>query len=97
MIGVTNDLLDAEALRRGRLRVRPAASDVREVLRQCMPRGTPDSPVVLGVAAEVPHEVVLDPLRLRQVRRRVSVSVTCGPSIVSCDSVWVRVCVFSVN
>ena len=32
MIGVSNDLLDVEALRRGRLRVKPAPTDIRQVL-----------------------------------------------------------------
>ena len=67
MISVTNDLLDAEALRLGRLRVRPVPTNLRMCLARCMPRSTPANPTVLGIAAEVPAEVVLDPLRLRQV------------------------------
>jgi hypothetical protein len=68
MICVTNDLLDAEALRLGRLRVRPVQTDLRSCLARCLPRSTATNPTMLGIAAGVPAEVILDPLRLRQVR-----------------------------
>jgi hypothetical protein len=71
MISVMNDLLDAEALRLGRLRVRPVTTNLRMCLARCLPRSTPMCPTVLGIAAEVPAEVVLDPLRLRQVCNNV--------------------------
>jgi signal transduction histidine kinase len=71
MISVTTDLLDAEALRLGRLRVQPAMVNLRALLTRWMPRSTPACPAVLGIAPEVPEGVALDPLRLRQVRDAV--------------------------
>jgi signal transduction histidine kinase len=69
MIGVTNDLLDAEALRLGRLRVHATPTNLRECVQKCIPpaRGAGGASVHLDVALDVPCSVVLDPLRLRQV------------------------------
>jgi two-component system sensor histidine kinase EvgS len=69
MIDITNDMLDAEALRLGRLKVTPAPIDVRSVLTGCtgVHRGVA---VTLDVAKDVPDVITADGLRLRQVRVR---------------------------
>ena len=69
MIGVSNDLLDVEALRRGRLRVNPAPTDIRQVLSACATsvRGVN---VSLDVKPSVPRMLPLDALRLQQVCAR---------------------------
>ena len=65
MIGITNDLLDVEALRRGRLRVTPAPTDVRGVLAGCAKAGD-GVQVALHVAPELPAVIKIDALRVRQ-------------------------------
>jgi hypothetical protein len=68
MIGITNDLLDAEALRRGRLRIAAGPTDLRAVLSECAPSASAGVPCVLSVAPDVPAEIIVDALRLRQAR-----------------------------
>jgi signal transduction histidine kinase len=68
MIGITNDLLDAEALRLGRLRVCAAPTDLRAVLAECAPSARLGCPFELHLAPDVPAEIEVDALRLRQVR-----------------------------
>ena len=98
MIGVTNDLLDAEALRAGRLRMRPAPTDLRECLERCIPASGAVA-VRLEVESDVPERVELDPLRLRQVcafRQRGGGDVllhACGVCVRECACVHVCVCV----
>ena len=92
MVDITNDLLDLEALRAGRLRVAPEATDVRSLVSACVAYAVrrrrsgrrsgrtraPDAQmrgacVELTTAADVPDELWVDPLRLRQVRpQRIS-------------------------
>jgi hypothetical protein len=97
MIGVTNDLLDAEALRAGRLRMRPAPTDLRECLERCIPASGAVA-VRLEVESDVPERVELDPLRLRQVcafrQRGVQTTVTscCMHVVFACVSA--RACMF---
>jgi hypothetical protein len=71
MIGVTNDLIDTEALREGRLRVAAAPTDLRACLAQCVPpRGGAGCTVQLDVALDVPPVIHVDALRLRQASAR---------------------------
>jgi hypothetical protein len=70
MIQITNDMLDAEALRLGRLRIRPAPTDIRTVLAACA-KADESVAVALDVSHDVPAFVVLDPLRFRQVCARL--------------------------
>ena len=70
MVGISSDMLDVEALRLGRLRVAAAATNVRDVLAECVKTSKRDAAlVVLHVADDVPAIINVDPLRLRQVFR----------------------------
>jgi hypothetical protein len=95
MIGVANDLLDAEALRAGRLRMRPAPTDLRECLARCLPGAAVSGAILLDVAPDVPGSVELDPLRLRQVPsaprpRRQRSRARCAAIFSALDSQCVR-------
>jgi CheY-like chemotaxis protein len=71
MVDITNDLLDMEALRAGRLRVRPAPTELRAVLAACVRAaggGDGGVAIALEVATAVPAFISVDALRLRQVR-----------------------------
>ncbi len=68
MIGITSDLLDVEALRLGRLRIRPAPTDARSVLTGCTKVSRPDAKCTLLVADDVPDTIDVDSLRFRQVQ-----------------------------
>ncbi len=76
MIGITNDLLDVEALRLGKLKIVAAPADVREVLAGCA-KPIQGVAVSLSVASDVPAKIIVDPLRLRQVRPRTRLRVLC--------------------
>ena len=74
MNGVTSDLEDVGVPPRfGRLLVRSVPTDLRGCLAGCRPHGNGSAvggsscAVQLDVADDVPREVDLDPLRLRQV------------------------------
>lgn len=64
---ISHDLHDIEALHGGRLTLQAAPTDVRGVLAACVAAVT-TTRVGLDVGPEVPREVILDALRLRQVR-----------------------------
>ena len=72
MVQITNDMLDAEALRLGRLRIRPAPTDIRTVLAACA-KADESVAVALDVASNVPASVMVDALRFRQVLAGVPV------------------------
>lgn len=75
MISITNDMLDVEALRAGRLRVSAAATDMRALLEECavaMRQADGALRVDVDVAPEVPAIVTIDALRVRQVRCTVT-------------------------
>lgn len=67
MIEITNDLLDVEALRAGKLRIQSAAVNLREVLdRLARVAGRGGTHVTLQVAPDVPELLEVDSLRFGQ-------------------------------
>jgi hypothetical protein len=78
MTGITNDLLDVEALRLGRLKLTPAPMNVRLVLDACTKTSDREIRVALDVGPDVPPTIAVDALRLRQVSRRFSGRRRCA-------------------
>jgi signal transduction histidine kinase len=82
MVGISSDMLDVEALRLGRLRVAAAATNLRDVLAECVNTSKRDaSLVVMQVADDVPAIINVDPLRLRQVFRVSAVCCVCDRGV----------------
>lgn len=91
MIGITNDMLDVEALRLGRLKITAALTNVRDVLAGCAKTSSRGVAIDLRVADEVPAMIDVDALRMRQVCVRRSASVCMSVCEYAC--VHLRACV----